>query len=226
MTILKILFKTFCTAIFIGVLCAGFMVIKHKLYASARYNVQVVEVRGVKKTDMEQLKLLFQPLVGQNIFSDIKVDNILSNEPWVERLSVRRVLPATIVVRVGEAYELLRYRNGNACATLVSSGAKIAIPCGGVRIDVAQMPLDAEFKEFLKVYEFSELAQRGVISLRSGFWTLTDGGITFVAPYNAEVFNYNYQMFVNDINQRYRSIERVDVTVKGRIYVKGVANNV
>ena len=62
------------------------------------------------------------------------------------------------------------------------------------------------------------------ITLKNGFFLVKTGGMVIMGVYTPGVFTDNYEIFKKQISRRYKNIYHVDVTVPGKIYVKGVAN--
>ena len=215
-------------AAMLGVLCGAVWLvgalISQTLHTSPMFDVKLVEVRGAVRTDIDKLKTLYSPMVGQNIFREITSEELMSDDPWIQRLEIKRVFPSKLVVLVVEEKEQLAYKSGKLCYALTESSREIERECGGVRINIAQTPLASEFREFLDLYKRSDVLRNSDIVIKNGFFTLNNGLTTFVSTYETDIFESNYKAFTDKISPRYKTVERVDVTVRGRVYVKGVRN--
>ncbi|MDR2869694.1 MAG: FtsQ-type POTRA domain-containing protein, partial [Deferribacteraceae bacterium] len=183
-----------------------------------------VEVRGVRHTDADKLKALYAPMVGQNLFREVTSAELMSDDPWIQRLEIRRSLPSTLVVMVKEERELLSYRSGEACMSMTESAKHIERDCNGVSINVVQTPLAAEFRNFVYMYNSMPELKAGELTLKNGFFTLREGNTTFVSTYEPAAFADNYKAYVEKIRPRYKRVDSVDMTVRGKVYVKGVRN--
>ena len=79
-------------------------------------------------------------------------------------------------------------------------------------------------RTFVEMNTSREFLRSGQLTLKNGFFTLYINVILFVRNYEQDVFASNYTAYVKKISQRYKSVEKVDVTVRGKVYVKGVRN--
>lgn len=191
---------------------------------SPLFIVQYVEVRGVERTDRDVLKTIYQPLIGKNIFQDIPEGALLTDDPWVSRLEVKRVIPNKLLVIVKEEKELIAYKEGTRCTAVTDSGNKIPVACMGVKVRVQEFPLPEEFNEFVALYNRSSILQESDITLKNGFFTAVNANGTFVGTYTPGVFENNLNIYLSNIRNRYKAVYNVDLTVRGKVYVKGVTN--
>lgn len=208
----------------IGIVMGIGIVISHILHTSPGFNVNTVEVRGAVQTDMAKLKKLYAPMVGQNIFREITPEELLTDDPWVNRLEIKRVFPDKLTVVVTEEKEVLKYKRGNKCGVLTESGTEIPVVCSEVNVTIVGNPLNSEFREFIKLYKEYEIVRNSAVVLRGGYFTFTNSGTTYVCTYAADIFADNYGLYVNKISPRYKKVYQVDVTVHGKVYVKGDRN--
>ncbi|MDR0454534.1 MAG: FtsQ-type POTRA domain-containing protein [Deferribacteraceae bacterium] len=195
--------------------------VKHLVKSSPVFDVSNVEVRGVSRTDNERIEKVFKPMVGRNIFTEIAPNALLTEDPWIVKVEMKRVIPDKLVVFVKEERELLRYRNSGKCYAFTELNTEIPVKCEDVHIDIAEMPLLVEFNEFIKLYAENDILKQCNVTLKNGFFLVNTGGMVIKGTYLPGVFTDNYYIFKKRISPRYRNIYHVDVTVRGKVYVKG-----
>ncbi len=220
----KWFFRAFVAGCAFGVIIAAGVAVKYSLKTSPIFTVTEIEVRGAARTDRERLAKIYRPLVGQNIFSEITPHSLLTDDPWVVKLEMKRVVPNKLVVFVEEEKEVLSYKKAGKCYALTERNSSIPVKCEGVRINIVETPLNSEFNEFVKLYTANDLLKQSDITLKNGFFLVNTGGTVITGTYTPGVFAENYDIFKKQISPRYKSVERVDVTIRGKVYVKGVTN--
>ena len=188
------------------------------------FNISGVEVRGADRTDRGRLEAAFKPLIGYNIFTEILPNPLLADDPWIVKIEMKRVIPNRILVLVKEEKEILSFKRAGKCYALTERGTEIPMKCEGVKVNIAEKPFDVEFNQFVRLYAENEILRQSEITLRNGFFLVNHDGMSILATYDPELFAESYDVFRKHISQRYKNIDRVDVTVRGRIYVKGALN--
>lgn len=216
--------RSIAVGIIFGVIIMIGMTISHYLHTDPMFTVKKIEVTGVSRTDKERLSKIYKPLVGQNIFATVTPHALLTNDQWIARLEMKRVLPDKLMVVVEEEKELISYKKSGKCYSLTERWTEIPVKCEGVRIVIAETPFNEEFKEFVNLYRENELLKNSDITLKKGIFTVYKEGVTYLGNYAPGVFVSNYDAFSKQISARYKSIDRVDITVRGKVYVKGVTN--
>ena len=220
----KWIIRAVLTGCVFGIALGLGVTVKHLLTSSHLFNVTDVEVCGAVRTDSERLEKIFKPLVGQNIFTKIAPSSLLTDDPWIVRLEMKRVIPDKLVVFVEEEKEIFRYKKGEQCYVLTERNSAIPVNCEGVRIYIAELPLNAEFNEFVKLYMENDMLRQHDVTLKNGFFLVNARGTVVMGTYSPGVFADNYDIFRKQISPRYKKVYHVDVTVRGKIYVKGVSN--
>jgi len=86
---------------------AGVLLIVHWAATSPRFRVTHLDVRGVHHATPEEIAVLAQEFMGENIFGVplSRVEAKLREHPWIAtsgRVRIRRSLPSTLVITVGE----------------------------------------------------------------------------------------------------------------------------
>ncbi|MDR2104695.1 MAG: FtsQ-type POTRA domain-containing protein [Deferribacteraceae bacterium] len=218
----KLIVKTVLAGIICGLAIIAVLQVKQTLFTSELFAVRTVEVRGAVHADAELLKNIYSSYVGANIFSEIAANNLHTEDEWVLKLTVKRVLPDKLIVNVIEDEELIRYKDAKGCSALTARGKHIPVSCEGVNVTVAALPLAAEFVRFAELYKTSEFLQKNSVVVRNGFFTVNTGEEILIAAYTPAVFESNFERYTRQIKDRYRQIERVDLSIPGRVYVKGV----
>jgi hypothetical protein len=221
---IRLVSRAVIAGLVIGILLSAGITVWKTLCKSSIFTVAAVEIRGVERTDREKLRAIYQPFVGKNIFDEITPSALLTDDEWVRRIEMKRVLPNKLVVLVEEEKELISYKAGDSCLAKTESGAELAIACETVRISIVERPLEEEFEEFIEIYTSSEFLQTNDITLENGFFHVNSNGVNIVASYQPGVFIKNYDVFMKQIRSRYKYIESIDMTVKNKVYVKGVIN--
>ena len=211
-------------AVYAGVICGVILslgiVAKHILTTNPEFTVKNVEVAGAKYTNREKLVEVYNPLIGMNIFDDMQGALLISEDPWISKLEIKRVLPDKVIVLITEEELLLTYRKKGRCVSLTGRGTEVDFPCTGVRITKADGVLDYEMKEFVKLYSENPFLRDADIVLGAGLFTVDTGKYKLVSSYAKEVFSKNLQVFLSSVAFRYEQTERIDISVPARIYVK------
>ena len=211
-------------AVYAGIVCGVVLslglALRQVLTTSPMFSVKNVEVTGAKHTNREKLVEVYNPLIGMNIFDDMQAALLISEDPWISKLEIKRVLPDKVIVIITEEELLLTYRKGRQCVSLTGRGAEVDFSCAGVRITLADGVLETEMREFIKLYRENPFLKDANIELRSGLFTVDTGSFKLVSSYTPGVFKGNLQVFQSSVAPRYTQIEKVDISVPARIYVK------
>jgi hypothetical protein len=218
----RLILKAILAGLVCGFSVSAVMLAEHILRTSPIFTVQTVEVRGVIHTDPQVLKSIYSPYVGANIFTKIPAKTLHTEDEWVLKLAVKRKLPDKLVVLVEEDEELIKFKYNGKCMALTGTGKHIPIDCGGVSVTVAEFPLVSEFVRFAELYRATELLRENRVTVKNGFFTVHTGEEVLIAIYNSPVFEDNFDRYIQIIKNRYKQIYTVDLTVPGKIYVKGV----
>jgi cell division protein FtsQ len=219
----RLVLKAIIAGIICGLLIVAVLQVKQTLSASVLFAIRTVEVRGAVHTDSELLKNIYSSYVGANIFTEIPPNTLHTEDEWVLKLTVKRVLPDKLVINVLEDEELVKYKDVKGCKALTGTGKHIPVSCGGVNVTAAALPLAPELVRFAELYKGNEFLQSNSVVLRNGFFTVNTGEGVIIATYMPAVFENNFERYNRQIKNRYKQIERVDLTIPGRVYVKGVS---
>jgi cell division protein FtsQ len=218
----KLVIRTILAGFICGLLVVVFTSARLVLFTSEIFAVKSVEVRGAVHTDTRILKDTYSSYVGGNIFKEIPANTLHTEDEWVLKLSVKRVLPNKLVVLVEEDEELIRYKEANVCKALTVAGKHIPVSCEGVSVIVRELPLASEFARFAELYRANAFLRETGVVIGNGFFTVNTGEEVLVSTYLPAVFEDNFDRYNRQIKNRYKRIEKVDLTVPGKIYVKGV----
>jgi hypothetical protein len=218
----RLILKAVLAGLVCGLTVSAVMLANNILRTSPIFTVQTVEVRGVVHTDPQVLKGIYSSYVGANIFTEIPAKTLHTEDEWVLKLAVKRKLPDKLVVLVEEDEELIKFRYNGNCMALTGTGKHISVDCGGVLVTVAEFPLASEFVRFAELYRANEFLKESSVTVKNGFFTVHTGEEVLIAVYNSSVFEDNFGRYSQLIKNRYKQIYSVDLTVPGKIYVKGV----
>jgi cell division protein FtsQ len=218
----RLVFRSVLAGFICGLLIVAVTRTKQIIFTSEIFAVKTVEVRGAVHADPMVLKEIYSSYVGSNIFTDISASTLHTKDEWVLKLAVKRALPDKLVVLVEEEEELIRYKDAAGCKALTGTGKHIPVSCEGVSVTVAALPLASEFASFAELYSKNEFLQNSAVVIRNGFFTVSTGEEVLLATYLPTVFENNFDRYTKQIKNRYKQIEKVDLTVPGKIYVKGV----
>jgi cell division septal protein FtsQ len=212
-------------AIIAGLVCGLFLScglgIRKFLVTSDIFRISSIEVQASVNSDVEKIKDVYKVLIGKNIFAEIPEEVLFYNDPWISKLEIRRVLPDKVLVFITEEEALLTFRRGGSCLVLTASGKEIPASCEGVLVTVNGRVLDRELWEFIRLHRSSPTIQQSVAMLNPGLFKLDLGTYKVTASYEKGVFEENIRIFMDHIRQRYSSFESIDISVRGKIYVKG-----
>lgn len=218
--IFKILF-IFVLLFFAG---TGVYAIIDNVKSSELFTISSIEVKGVINSDRKNLTELSKKLIGHSIF-DKNIESILvTDDPWVQKLTAHRVLPNSINVVVFEEKALFNFKDNNKCYIYVASGKELRTSCDNVNITKTGKLDSEKAKIFITIYENNKFLQDSEIELRDYSFVAKLNNETIICPYNEELFNENYKIFVTKLRERYNSIEYVDLTINERIFIKGDKN--
>jgi hypothetical protein len=219
------MFKWMLRALIAGFTCGlvigAVIVVRNLIVSSELFSVHTVEVRGNIRSDSEKLSIVYKPLIGRNIFQDINPEMLRTDDPWVMKLEIKRIIPDKLVVVVDEDFELFTYRYGSKCISATKLGNKIPVKCENVRIVALQDLFDSEIKHFSDIYANSELLQRCFITLKNGYFIAQTSEERILAAYIPKVFEENLKNYLK-IKSRYRFVEMVDLSVQDKIFVRGI----
>jgi cell division protein FtsQ len=218
----RLVLKAVLAGFVCGLLIVAVTQAKRIILTSEIFAVKTVEVRGAIHADPLVLKEIYSSYVGGNIFTDIPANTLHTEDEWVLKLAVKRALPDKLVVLVEEEEELIRYKDAAGCKALTGTGKHIPVSCDGVRVSVAALPLASEFASFAELYRKNEFLQNSSVEIKNGFFTVRTGEEVLLATYLPSVFEDNFNRYTRQIKNRYKHIEKVDLTIPGKIYVKGV----
>jgi cell division protein FtsQ len=223
----RLVLKSVLAGFVCGLLIVSVTQTKRIILTSDIFAVKTVEVRGAVHADPLVLKEIYSAYVGDNIFTDIPADTTHTKDEWVLKLAVKRALPDKLVVLVEEEEELIRYKDARykdvvGCMALTGTGKHIPVGCDGVSVTVAALPLASEFASFAELYRKNEFLQNSAVVIKNGFFTVSTGEEVLLATYLPAVFEDNFDRYTKQIKNRYKQIEKVDLTIPGKIYVKGV----
>ncbi|WP_022852000.1 cell division protein FtsQ/DivIB [Limisalsivibrio acetivorans] len=191
--------------------------------ASGYFNVKHVGVQGIIQADREKIDSFAEELVGKNIFS--LADTVSRPEdPWVEKLELRKVFPDSIEVEVFEERPVAQVEMYDRCYTATASGSEIPAECKGDEVYRWKDVSDEEFSSFLQMYDSLETLRKGNIILKPLYFTLELDGVEIKCGYDGEGLPQRLEVYTRLIKQRYKRIEYVDMRLPGKIYVNGVMN--
>lgn len=189
------------------------------------FTVKTVEVNGIINSDRKAVSALGSKFIGMNIFDESINEGIVSNDPWVQKIIARRVLPNKINLIVYEEKALFSFKGkNNKCYIFTGSGRNMASSCDNVNISVDK-DLDIENgMKFAAILEKFPFLKGDKIVLKEYSFEVYSEDEILRCPYDSSLFEKNYNLYITTLKSRYSSIEYADLTISKRIYIKGVQN--
>lgn len=188
---------------------------------SDMFVVRNVDLRGAERADKEMLDAVARRFIGTNIFDPVNVSDIAEGDVWIDKLVVKRQFPSTLVIDVYEEHPVFTYKIKNECAILTANGVSIPAPCKDSTV-FSQVAVDKSLMaQLAKLYLENEFFRSLRVELGLSVFTVKLDGFSVYGSYDADAFVQNWNAFFGGIRQRYSSIEYVDLTVRGKIFVRG-----
>ncbi len=206
-------------------LFTGVYAVIDKVKTSNLFRISSVEVKGVINANRDELTKISKELIGKNIF-DESINNILvSNDVWVQKLTAERVLPNNINLVVFEEKPLFNYKDNGKCYTYVATEKKLKTSCDNVKISIVSTLDKEKAKKFYNIYNNNlSILENAEIILKEYSFVAKINDETIICPYDENLFQENYNIYVNTLKSRYKHIDYVDLTVNQRIFIKGDKN--
>ena len=203
----------------------GFYAIFENIKDSGVFKVSKVEVVGVINSDRKALTKLANSYLNINLFDEAMEKEITSDDPWIKKVVLKKVLPNKLKIVVFEEKVLFQYVYKNKdCFVFLGTGKNMRVKCDNEKIftdyDI-EISNGEAFNIILEKYPF--LKEHKIVLKDYSFEAYIDNEI-IRCPYDLKLFEANYKMYVNTIKVKYKKIEYADLTVSNRIYVKGVLN--
>lgn len=189
------------------------------------FTVKNVEVNGVINADRDAVLALGSKFIGMNIFDKGVTENVVSSDPWIQKIVARRVLPNKINLIVYEEKALFSYKDkDNKCYILTGSGRQMKSKCDNVLVSLNRKQDIENSMAFAAILEKIPFLRDKKIELKDYSFEVQLENEVLRCPYDLELFEKNYNLYENVLKSRYNSIEYADLTIDKRIYIKGVPN--
>lgn len=203
----------------------AFYAIFENIKDSGVFKISKIEVVGVINSDRNALTNLANSYLNLNLFDDNIDKEVTSNDPWIKKIVIKKVLPNKLKIIVFEEKVLFEYAYRNqGCFVFLGTGKNMKVNC---KNDFISTDYDIEinngeaFSVILEKFPF--LKEHKIVLKDYSFEAYIDDEI-IRCPYDLELFAANYKMYIDTIKVKYKKIEYADLTVSKRIYVKGVLN--
>lgn len=189
------------------------------------FTVKTVEVNGIINSDRKAVSALGSKFIGMNIFDESINNGIVSNDPWIQKIIARRVLPNKINLIVYEEKALFSFKDSkNKCYIFTGSGRHMASSCENVNISInKKLDIENGMKFAAVLEKFPFLKGKNIVLKDYSFEVYSDDEV-LRCPYDSDLFEKNYNLYITTLKSRYSSIEYADLTISKRIYIKGVQN--
>ncbi len=187
------------------------------------FTIKSVEVSGVINADRQAIKNIGSKFIGLNLFDSRLKETIISNDPWVQIIQARKVLPDKVKLIVYEEKAMFAFKNDtNRCFIFTGSGKEMPVQCDNINMTAKnKIHIDNAMRFAVILEQMPELRDREITLKDYSFEVVTEDGVMH-CPYDYELLKYNLDLYNNKIKNRYKKIEYVDLTIDKRIYVKGV----
>jgi hypothetical protein len=186
------------------------------------FSIKDVDIKGVRFIDKKTLDVYCNTLKYNNIFTTKFRELDDFDSEWVKRVTFKKIYPDKIIVYVHERDPLFRVKSANGCYYLTDDLIRIKSDCDNINVVVRESIPDKLLLNFAEIYKNfgKDFAQ---IELYTTYFKAHKDNTTLIGRYNRG-FLRSYNAFRNKIAKLYKNIERVDLRIDGKIYVKGALN--
>jgi hypothetical protein len=186
------------------------------------FSIKDVDIQGVRFVDKKTLDVYCNTLKYNNIFTTKFRELDDFDSEWVKRVTFKKIYPDKIIVYVYERNPLFRVKSASGCYYLTDDLIRIKSDCENVNVVVKEPIPDKLLLNFAEIYKNfgKDFTQ---IELFATYFKAHKENTTLIGTYNRG-FLRNYNAFRNKIAKLYKNIERVDLRIDGKIYVKGALN--
>lgn len=186
---------------------------------------------SIKEVDIvcadEQLKGKLEEysskLKNKNIFFvNIEKVDIVDNK-WIKNIEFNRLFPDKIKIVINKRKSLFKYKKGSKCYYLTDDLKKIASNCEDVNVAVKELTSDDILFKFSRFYQKIAKNKDVVAEVNPFYFKITDGQKVLYGSYDKNFFG-RYKIYKENLHSMYNKIERVDLRIEDKIYIKGVLN--
>lgn len=211
-----------------GLACAAAVfvgnIIVEKALRSSYFAVKTISVQGVLHADGKKIEGIVRKMAGKNIF-DIRQELLRDvDDPWVERLEVRKIFPETIKVIVYEQRPIADVVRGNKCFSATAAGNFIPKKCDGELVTIKKGVSQENVIEFLKIYDELDAVRGKKIVLHPLHFSIFENNTEILSAYSKGNFEEQYKIYSSRLKKRYSEVKYSDLRIPGKIYVEGVLN--
>lgn len=218
-------FKRILLLCFLAFMVVGIYAAVKKTAGSKVFIIRSVEIRGVMNADREKLSILGKKLIGLNVFSEDLNGLLRTDDPWVQKISAVRALPDGVNILVYEEKPLFSFKDDKGVCHVFTGGAKrIKTSCKAVTITAEKELSDEKAAMFALILENNDYLKTAAIVLKDYSFVADIGGDKVYCPYDGKIFDENYKIYKESIRKRYKYVEYADLTISGRVFVKGARN--
>lgn len=183
------------------------------------FTIKNIEVRGANFVNKNTLDAYCNNFRFNNIFS-LKFKEIDDfHNKWVKKVSFKKIYPDKVELYVYERKPLFRIKSGDNCYYLTDDLNRIESDCENINVIVEEPLSNHLLLGFAEIYKHFGRDFHHIKLFRTYFKAYKDN-TELIGTYNNE-FLTNYRAYSEKISQLYKNIERVDLRIGGKIYVKG-----
>lgn len=186
------------------------------------FSIKHIDIQGVNITDKKTLDIYCNTLRYNNIFTTTfkEIDDF--NSEWIKQVAFKKIYPDKITVYVYERKPLFRVKSANGCYYLTDDLVRIKSDCEDINVVIKEQIPDRLLLDFAEIYKSfgKDFTQ---IELYATYFKAYKDSTTLIGIYD-QAFLRNYSAYREKIARLYKNIERVDLRIDGKIYVKGALN--
>jgi cell division protein FtsQ len=205
-----------------AVLLLGIHLFSNFLTQYNYFSVKKYDIQGVDVINKKNLENYCNSLMLDNIFliRFKKLDDFHSE--WVKKVSFKKIYPDKILLNVYERKPLFRINENNHCYYLTDDLIRIKSDCENINVFAEDTLSNDQLLAFADIYKhFKE--HFDFIKLYNSYFKAYVGNTQLIGTYDKD-FLSNYKAYCEKIDQLYKNIERADLRVNGKIYIKGDLN--
>ena len=214
---IKKIYNLIAVAFLCSVLFFGIQIFCSFLTEYDYFSVKKIDIQGADVVNKKKLEAYCN-----NIFlvKFRKLEEFKS--AWVKKVIFKKIYPDKIVLYLYERKPLFRVKEANQCYYLTDDFRRIKSDCENINVEVEVPVSNNQLLAFADMYKhFKEHFDH--IELYETYFKAYKGDTLLIGTYDNDFLN-NYKAYCEKIARLYKNIERADLRVSGRIYIKGDLN--
>jgi cell division protein FtsQ len=185
------------------------------------FKIRGIEIVGCNFSNKDAIYKDFEEYKDKNIFDiDFKASNNFNN-PWINRVDVKRIYPDRVKIKITEKIPVMKMKDFTGCYYLTDDFEKIRCVCEDIVVNIVDDIHMDTLSNFVKIYNVLNADHPKEIKLFKNIFKTSFDNYTILGSYDNS-FLEDYKIFKSTISERYKNIESVDMRIEGKIFVKGV----